>query len=181
MYIGVDIGGTAIKVGICSLEANYCIRMKDQRSRVKERTLSFKILRIMPKIVEESPFKWDQVDGVGVGIAGFLDIPNGIVKFSAKFKSRKCQSEGDIWKKNWRRHVKVNNDANVAALGEAWAGAGRGISHCVCYTLGTGVGGGIIIDGKIVEGFKGMAGELGHMAIVPDLEAINAAAVKWDA
>ncbi|MGO4375387.1 ROK family protein, partial [Paenibacillus sp. MCAF20] len=64
-------------------------------------------------------------------------------------------------------------DANVAALGEAWGGAGKGIDQCVCYTLGTGVGGGIIINGKIVEGFAGMAGELGHMAIVPDLEAIQ--------
>lgn len=69
--------------------------------------------------------------------------------------------------------VLVNNDANVAALGEAWAGAGKGIDNCVCYTLGTGVGGGIIIGGKIVEGFAGMAGELGHIAIVPDLEAIQ--------
>ena len=79
----------------------------------------------------------------------------------------------EILEEKLQKNVLVNNDANVAALGEAWAGAGRGISDCVCYTLGTGVGGGIIINGKIVEGSRGMAGELGHMSIVPDLEAIQ--------
>jgi len=69
--------------------------------------------------------------------------------------------------------VLINNDANVAALGEAWGGAGRGVSDCVMYTLGTGVGGGIIIGGRIVVGYSTMAGELGHIAIVPDLEAIQ--------
>jgi glucokinase len=94
------------------------------------------------------------------------------VKFSANLKIENTDLKG-ILEQELGKTIKVNNDANVAALGEAWAGAGRGVSDCVCYTLGTGVGGGIIIGGKIVEGFAGMAGELGHIAIVPDLEAIQ--------
>jgi glucokinase len=69
--------------------------------------------------------------------------------------------------------VALDNDANVAALGEAWSGAGAGIKNMVAFTLGTGVGGGIIIDGRIYQGFRGMAGELGHIKVVPDLEAIQ--------
>jgi glucokinase len=67
----------------------------------------------------------------------------------------------------------VNNDANVAALAEARAGAGRDVCSIVMYTLGTGVGGGIVVDGKLIAGCSGMGGELGHMPIVPDLEAIQ--------
>src|SRR5690606_16927619 len=117
-------------------------------------------------------YVWEQVAGVGVGIAGFLDIPKGLVKHSPNLYLNNVDLKGFL-EQELNILVKVNNDANVAALGEAWAGAGRGVQHCVMYTLGTGVGGGIIIDGKIVEGFQSVAGELGHMAIVPDLEAIQ--------
>jgi glucokinase len=78
-----------------------------------------------------------------------------------------------ILEEKLNKAVAIDNDANVAALGEAWSGAGAGIPNVVCYTLGTGVGGGIIIKSRIYQGFKGMAGELGHMAVVPDLEAIK--------
>src|SRR5690606_7265423 len=115
---------------------------------------------------------WEQVEGAGIGIAGFLDIPNGYMKHSPNLYINDVDIKGAL-EKELQVPIKVNNDANVAALGEAWAGAGRGIANCVMYTLGTGVGGGIIIDGKIVEGFQSVAGELGHMAIVPDLEAIQ--------
>src|SRR5690606_6595199 len=62
---------------------------------------------------------------------------------------------------------------NVAALGEAWSGAGRGLKNVIVYTLGTGVGGGLIIRGQLYEGYSGMAGELGHVQVVPDMEAIQ--------
>src|SRR5207253_6320697 len=64
--------------------------------------------------------------------------------------------------------VTLENDANAAALGEQWMGAGRGVDNLVLFTLGTGVGGGIIVDGKILRGFVGMGGELGHMTVVPN-------------
>lgn len=173
IYVGVDVGGTAIKVGICNADGQLLHTYEGPTEASKGTdTILQNIAKYTQQIVVESDYDWEQVDGVGVGIAGFLDIPNGIVKFAPNLKIENVNLKAYL-EQELNKTVKVNNDANVAALGEAWGGAGRGIAHCVCYTLGTGVGGGIIIDGKIVEGYAGMAGELGHMSIVPDLEAIQ--------
>jgi len=173
IYVGVDVGGTTIKLGICDVEGQLLQTYEGPTETTKGTdTILQNIADYVRKIVTDSPYEWAQVDGVGVGIAGFLDIPNGIIKFAPNLKIENVDLKSYL-EKELQKTIKINNDANVAALGEAWAGAGKGVGHCVCYTLGTGVGGGIIIDGKIVEGFAGMAGELGHMAIVPDLEAIQ--------
>ncbi|MFC4812191.1 ROK family glucokinase [Paenibacillus sp. GCM10023250] len=173
IVVGVDIGGTSIKVGICDSEGSL-LHTYEGPTEVEKGSdaVCDNIAAYARLIVEQSPFEWDQVEGVGIGIAGFLDIPRGFVHKSVNLFFENVPLK-DILEAKLEKKVLVNNDANVAALGEAWAGAGRGISDCVCYTLGTGVGGGVIINGKVVEGFKGMAGELGHMAIVPDLEAIQ--------
>lgn len=173
IYVGVDVGGTTIKVGICDGEGQLLHTYEGPTETSKGTdTILHNIANYVRTIVKESPYDWEQVEGVGVGIAGFLDIPNGIVKYSANLNIRDTHLKAFL-EQELQKTIKFNNDANVAALGEVWAGAGKGVDHCVCYTLGTGVGGGIIINGKIVEGFAGMAGELGHIAIVPDLEAIQ--------
>ncbi|WP_219834928.1 ROK family glucokinase [Paenibacillus sp. R14(2021)] len=173
IVVGVDIGGTSIKVGICNIEGAL-LHTYEGPTEVEKGSdaVCDNIAAYARLIVEQSPFEWEQVEGVGIGIAGFLDIPRGFVHKSVNLFFENVPLK-DILEEKLAKKVLVNNDANVAALGEAWAGAGRGIADCVCYTLGTGVGGGVIINGKIVEGSKGMAGELGHMAIVPDLEAIQ--------
>jgi len=173
IYVGVDVGGTTIKVGICNEEGELLHTYEGPTESAKGAdTILHNIANYARTIVEESPYNWEQVEGVGVGIAGFLDIPNGIIKYAANLKIENIDLKSYL-ERELEKTIKVNNDANVAALGEAWAGAGKGVSNCICYTLGTGVGGGIIIGGKIVEGFAGMAGELGHISIVPDLEAIQ--------
>ncbi|WP_341280498.1 ROK family glucokinase [Paenibacillus sp. FSL H8-0537] len=173
IYVGIDVGGTAIKVGLCN-ENGDLLHTYEGPTETNKGTDAIleNIAAYARAIVAESSYEWEQVGGVGVGIAGFLDIPTGYIKFAPNLKIRDVNLK-DYLEAKLATKVLVNNDANVAALGEAWAGAGKGIDHCVCYTLGTGVGGGIIIGGKIVEGFAGMAGELGHIAIVPDLEAIQ--------
>ncbi|GIP17830.1 glucokinase [Paenibacillus montaniterrae] len=173
IYVGVDVGGTTVKLGICNAEGEL-LQTYEGPTEVNKGpdTILHNIATYVRQIVEESPYSWEQLAGVGIGIAGFLDIPNGFMKHSPNLYLNNVDIKGFL-EKELNILVKVNNDANVAALGEAWAGAGRGIQNCVMYTLGTGVGGGIIIDGKIVEGFQSVAGELGHMAIVPDLEAIQ--------
>lgn len=173
IYVGADVGGTAIKVGICSAEGQLLHTYEGPTETSKGTdTILQNIAQYARNIVAESTFEWEQVGGVGVGIAGFLDIPRGYIKFAPNLKMQDVDLKSFL-EQELQVKVLVNNDANVAALGEAWAGAGEGIDNCVCYTLGTGVGGGIIIGGKIVEGFAGMAGELGHISIVPDLEAIQ--------
>ncbi|MBP1994164.1 ROK family glucokinase [Paenibacillus eucommiae] len=173
IYIGVDLGGTNIKVGICD-ENGQLLHTYEGPTKVEDgaEAVLGRIADYVRKIVDDSDFTWDQVAGIGAGLAGFLDIPEGIVKFSPNLGWNNVQAK-KILEEKLGKTVKIDNDANVAALGEAWSGAGAGIKNVVCYTLGTGVGGGIIIDSHIYQGSGGMAGELGHMSIVPDIEAIN--------
>jgi glucokinase len=173
IYIGVDLGGTNIKVGICDDVGKLVQTFEGPTGN--EHGSDFVLDRIsqyIHQIVEDSPYEWDQVAGIGAGLAGFIDIPNGIITFSNNLLWHQVPAK-QILEAKLHKPVRIENDANVAALGEAWSGAGKGIPHLVCYTLGTGVGGGIIIDGKIHQGCNGMAGELGHLAIVPDIEAIQ--------
>jgi len=173
IYVGVDVGGTTVKVGICDENGNLVSTYEGptEVSKGPDAVIN-NIANYAKEIVAQSSYSWEQVQGVGVGIAGFLDIPNGAIKHSPNLNLKNINLKAFL-EENLQVKVLVNNDANVAALGEAWAGAGRGVSNCVMYTLGTGVGGGIIIDGKIVQGFDSVAAEIGHMAIVPDLEAIQ--------
>lgn len=172
-YIGVDIGGTTIKTGICNSEGQLVHKFEGP-TESKQGADHFvgNIEKYVREMVNESDYKWEQVMGIGVGMAGFLDIPKGFVRLSPNLGLSNLPLR-DRLEARLNKPVKLNNDANVAALGEAWSGAGAGLDHIVCLTLGTGVGGGVIIDGKINQGFNGLAGELGHMAVVPDLEAIQ--------
>ncbi|EJW18994.1 ROK family glucokinase [Paenibacillus alvei] len=173
IYVGVDLGGTAIKVGICDAEGKLLHTFEGPTEVAKgPDTVMDNIEKYVRLIVEQSPYDWSQVAGVGAGVAGFTNVKEGIIILAPNvgFKDVPIRS---ILEERLGKPVKIDNDANVAALGEVWSGAGKGIDHCVCYTLGTGVGGGIIINGRIVQGFSGLAGELGHMAVIPDLEAIQ--------
>lgn len=172
IFIGVDLGGTSIKVGICD-ELGTLLHTYEGPTEHEggSEVVIENIACYVRKIVEDSTYSWDQVAGIGAGVTGFMDIPEGFVKVSVNLGWRDVPFK-KILEAKLGKKVKIDNDANVAALGEAWGGAGRGIPNLVCYTLGTGVGGGVIINGKIYQGFGGMAGELGHMSIVPDLEAM---------
>lgn len=173
LYVGVDLGGTTIKVGVCNSDGDL-LRTYEGPTQTPEGTevILSNIAAYVKLLVPPGTPEWDAVAGVGIGVAGFLDIPAGIINFSPNLPFRDVPLT-KIMEEKLGKPVKMNNDANVAALGEAWGGAGRGIPNCVCYTLGTGVGGGIILNNRLIEGFKGMAGELGHMSIVADLEAIQ--------
>jgi glucokinase len=172
IYIGVDLGGTSVKVGICDENGKLLLHAEGPtEAEGGAGVVVDHIADYVRDIVANSSYHWDQVAGIGAGIAGFLDMEQGIVKLSGNLGWHnvpvKTMLEAKLGK-----IVKIDNDANVAALGEAWGGAGAGIPNLVCYTLGTGVGGGIIINSKIYQGSKGVAGELGHISIVPDLEAV---------
>ncbi|MBB6637562.1 ROK family glucokinase [Cohnella thailandensis] len=173
LYVGVDLGGTAIKIGLCNAEGELIRTFEGptHTDQGADAVLS-NIAAYVKELVPPGSDEWEAVQGVGIGIPGFLDIPNGIIDFSPNLPFRNVPVK-QIMEEKLGKPIRISNDANVAALGEVWGGAGRGVEHCVCYTLGTGVGGGIIVNGRLLEGFSGMAGELGHMSVVPDLEAIQ--------
>lgn len=173
IYIGVDLGGTTVKVGICSADGELLHTYEGPTEVAKGvDTVLKNIENYVRLIVEQSPYSWDQLAGVGAGVAGFTNVQEGIIVLAPNIGFRDVPIRA-ILEERLGKPIKIDNDANVAALGEVWGGAGKGVDNCVCYTLGTGVGGGIIINGKIYQGFSGLAGEVGHMSVVPDLEAIQ--------
>jgi glucokinase len=109
-----------------------------------------------------------QLAGIGIGVPGFILLKEGIIRNSNNLA---CLEDFPIRAEIERRlnaRVILENDANAAALGEKWMGAGRDVDDLVLLTLGTGVGGGIISGGRVLQGYLGMAGELGHITVYPD-------------
>jgi glucokinase len=109
----------------------------------------------------------EQLAGIGIGVPGFIIMEKGIISMSPNLHFFENFPIRDEIERLLQTPVLLENDANVAALGEKWIGAGRDVDDLVLITLGTGVGGGIICGGKVLHGFVGMAGELGHMTVVP--------------
>jgi len=173
IYVGVDLGGTAIKTGLCDEEGRLVASSEGptETELGTERVIG-NIVAYVRKLVQESLYEWDQVAGIGAGIPGFMDAETGYVYHSANLPLAGVPLRS-LLEEKLGKPVAIGNDANAAALGEAWSGAAKGVPVSVMYTLGTGVGGGIVIDGKVLVGATGMAGELGHMTVVPDLEAIH--------
>ncbi len=109
-----------------------------------------------------------ELAGIGVGVPGFIQMKEGVIRNSNNLSSLENFPIRDELSRRLGAPVILENDANAAALGEKWIGAGRGVDDLVLLTLGTGVGGGIIANGKILRGHLGMAGELGHITVVPN-------------
>lgn len=167
MYIGVDLGGTNIAVGLVDEKGN--ILHKDTIATKAERTdieVVADITKLCKKVIADtnSSPKW-----IGIGAPGSMDGKNGVIIYSNNLNMNNTpvrkliQQEIDL-------PVYIENDANCAALGEAYAGATKDAQNSVMITLGTGVGGGIIINKHIYSGFNFAAGELGHTVLVVDGE-----------
>ena len=165
-YVGVDLGGTNIAVGIVNENKQIIAKGSVPTGASREGELIVKdMAALVEKLLKEAKIALDNVAYVGIATPGTVDNVNGIVEraYNLPFEHFPI---GKIFKKYLPvKNVYVANDANAAALGEAVAGAARGSRNSVMITLGTGVGGGIIIDGKIYSGFNGCAGELGHIVI----------------
>lgn len=161
---GVDIGGTTVKMGLFKTTGELLDKWEipTRKDNGGEQILPDVAAAIDEKLQEKRIDK-DTVQGVGVGVPGPV-TPEGVV--------RKCVNLGwDVFNVEEKLSnlcnlpVKAGNDANVAALGEMWQGAGKGAKNVVMVTLGTGVGGGVIVDGKIVAGSTGAGGEIGHIPV----------------
>ncbi len=164
MYIGIDLGGTNIAGGVVTPDGIITERIKIKTNVRYGRDAILYGLREVCDILVEKIGK-ENVQGVGIGSPGMLDIGAG--------KILKCENLSPLdgvditagIREKWGVPVYIDNDANCAALGESYAGGAKGVKNAILVTLGTGVGGGIIIDRKIYSGFNGVAGEIGHFTI----------------
>ncbi len=167
MYrIGIDLGGTNIVAGV--VDDSYRIIGSSRCKTLLPRPAK-DIIEDMAKVAIEAAananISFDDISYVGVGCPGTCNNDNGIVEYSNNLDFVNVPIR-DILYDTIKKPIYIENDANAAALGETLAGAAKGAQSSVCITLGTGVGGGIIIDGKIYSGFNFSGGELGHIVIM---------------
>src|SRR6201981_1919488 len=166
--IGVDLGGTNLRIAAV-----------DEQGRLMEKvTLGTKtvlgrdhVLNDMCEAIRHASDKYKgagKLLGVGIGVPGIIDMQTGMMRESPNLPGWADYPVRSEIEKRLGAPVILENDANVAALGEKWLGAGRHVGDLAMLTLGTGVGGGVVLGGKIWHGMTGMAGEFGHMTVEPE-------------
>lgn len=174
MYrIGVDLGGTNIAVGVVTKDLKIIGRGKVKTKCPRPANEIFDDIALAVKLaVNDAGISLDEVDSIGVGTPGSVNKSNGYIEFANNLDFNQVPAK-EMLEERLGKTVYLDNDANCAALGEAVAGCGKGVKNFVAVTLGTGVGSGIIVDGKIVNGVNYAAGEMGHMVIAFDGEQCN--------
>ena len=181
-YLGIDLGGTNIAVGLVAEDGT--LLHKDSvptRSQNGYKTLIADMASLCEKIIVDSGTDRNNITAVGVGCPGLCDVENGVLVFANNLGLRHAPIRDDL-QAALGIPVYIGNDANCAALGESIAGAAKGSDSSITVTLGTGVGGGIIIDQKIVTGAYGGGGEVGHIPICFDGEACSCGNIGcWEA
>lgn len=163
LYVGIEIDRTALKGVLCDADANI---LKQAHSPAGIEDGADKICDNIASLVNYlvCDVKRENIAGVGIGCPGIIDSHNGRVVYAANLDLTDFPLADELASR-LNLHVKITNDANAAALGEARFGAGSEYSDSILVTLGTGIGGGIIIGGKLFEGNKSAGAEIGHMVI----------------
>ena len=161
---GVDIGGTTVKLGLFTTDGEIVDKweIKTRTENQGEAVLP-DIAEALKEKLEEKKIGRDEVEGIGVGVPAPVNT-EGVVQNTANLGWGYKEVKREMEELSGMR-AEIGNDANVAALGEMWLGAGKGRKNIVMVTLGTGVGGGIIIDGKPLVGAHGAGGEIGHLCV----------------
>ncbi len=162
---GIDVGGTTVKLGLFSTAGELLDKWEitTRTENFGENILS-DICEAMEAKLAEKEISLDDIEGVGIGLPGPI-TNDGTVLQCVNLGWGTVNVEEKLSEMFRGIKVKAGNDANVAALGEAWQGGGKDYDDIVMITLGTGVGGGVIINGKILTGYNGGAGEIGHMHV----------------
>lgn len=165
-YVGIDLGGTFIKGGIVDDLGNIIYSDKiPTESEGGADKVAANIAKLTRIVMEKVGLGKDDVEGIGMGVPGMIDSKAGNVIYSNNLRWKDFRI-GEKVQELTGLNVKIANDANVAALGEVKFGAAKDYENVVMLTLGTGVGGGIVVDGRLLEGNKSAGAELGHMVIV---------------
>ncbi|WP_410207830.1 ROK family protein [Fusobacterium sp.] len=165
-YVGIDLGGTNTKIGILDIEGNIYenTSIKTLSANGAQKTLE-RIWGTAKEIAQKSSVDIKNIKGIGIGIPGPV-INQSVVAFFANFPWGQNVNIKEMMEKISGIETKLDNDVNIIALGEAKFGAAKGSKASVTIALGTGIGGGIYVDGHLISGFTGAGGEVGHMKLV---------------
>jgi glucokinase len=169
MAIGVDMGGTNVRLGLVRPSGEIVERMRlKSNAHLGPDTVVPRLGEAIGNLASLAGGFDGTVVAVGIGIAGNIVPATGLVVLSPNLPGWRNIELKRILEERLGFTVAVENDANVMAVGERWLGAGRDFSHFICLTLGTGVGGGLILNGKLWRGYWGSGGEVGHMILDPE-------------
>jgi glucokinase len=164
--IGIDLGGTNLKIALLDLKYNIIYKnVLSTKGFVKKESLILAIINSINGIIRNSNLIKNNILGVGLGLPGPIDIKRGLVHFFPNIPGWKEVNLKSILNKKLRLPIFLDNDANLMCLAEYKLGAAQGFKNVVSLTLGTGVGGGIIIDGNLYRGSSFASAEIGHMPI----------------
>lgn len=165
-FVGVDIGGTSIKTGVVTESGKVISRLSAPSIKEGRREAGLSSLyRTIDNLVQISPLDWESIEGIGVAAPGTMDIPKGIVYHPFNLPGWENLPLRDLVAERFEKPAILQNDANAAAYGEYWQGAAKNAQSLMFWTLGTGIGGGIVIGGQIITGAHSHAGECGHLII----------------
>ena len=166
VLFGVDIGGTAIKFGIFDIEGTLHKDWEIPTDRSEQGAhIIEQIALSIESVIQKVGMDYSQIAGIGLGVPGPV-LESGVVVNAPNIGWQNRNVKEELEQMSGLQ-VCVGNDANVAALGEVWAGSGKGCENLVLLTLGTGVGGGIVQNGRLIYGSNGGGGEIGHMCVNP--------------
>lgn len=168
-YLGIDLGGMSIKAGVCNedgviLHKDSCVTVRDEDGDRIIRDMASLCL----KVIADTGITVDDIAYAGVASPGSADSERGVIIYAATLPFLNCPIAARLSELTGIKKIYIDNDANAAAKGEATFGAAKGYRDSLFITIGTGVGGGIIIDGRIYSGFNFSGAELGHTVIVKD-------------
>ena len=164
-YIGIDLGGTNIAAGIVNEEGKIVLKESVPTLREREYSEIIKDMAMLSlKLIKDAGININEVKSIGIGAPGTPDNENGILVYANNLKFKNVPIRKEM-QKYVDLPILIDNDANCAALAESVAGAAKGVKNSITITLGTGIGGGIVFEGKVYPGFNGAAAEVGHIVI----------------
>ncbi|QCJ43464.1 ROK family glucokinase [Bacillus sp. S3] len=164
----VDLGGTTTKIAFITMDGEIVHKWEIPTDNSNDgRNITINIAQALSEQLDELGETHDKLAGIGMGAPGPVDYETGIILNVVNLGWQDNYPLKDSLEAATSLPAVIENDANCAALGEMWKGAGNGARDLVCVTLGTGVGGGVIANGNIVQGINGAAGEIGHITAIP--------------
>jgi glucokinase len=169
LILGIDLGGTKILTSVINPEGEMLSRDHSVTPAAEgPEGVIQAILASAERALQGASVAIDSVLAVGMGAPGLADTEAGLLFISPNLPGWKDVPLRDIIQEKLKKKAFLINDGNAAALGEYYFGAAKGVNHFIYVTISTGIGGGIVVDGKVLNGFKGMAGEIGHMTIADE-------------
>jgi len=172
--IGIDIGGTKVNIGIIKETGEIVDKVKiSSKNSKKVKSFVNEIVNRLKKLLESNKLNLEEVCFIGVGVPGTVDIEKGIVEYCPNLFWEMVPLVKYFSERLPQKEIKIIQDSWAAALAEHEFGAGRGYAHMACVTLGTGIGGGVILNNKIFQGGLHCAGEIGHIIVQKDGRKCN--------